>query len=79
MLLPQLLPNLKPLSELDGLDDGDTQRLSSEPLTDTNDIDTNPLLDNLREEIKLDEVIAQKSALLLKLLEVMFEILFFEF
>lgn len=74
--MPQLLSNPNSLSQPDrlnnanDLDDVDTQNLSNEPLTDTNDIDKNQSLDNLREEIELDEAIAQKSALLLKLLEV---------
>lgn len=74
--MPQLLPTPNSLSQPDwlnnvnDLDDEDTQHLSSEPLMDTNDINTNQLLDNLREEIKLDEAIAQKSAMLLKMLEV---------
>lgn len=37
---------------------------------DENNLDLTQLLDNLREEIKFDESIAMKSAMLLKLLEV---------
>lgn len=76
MLLPQLLPNPNSLSQpnrlnnANDLDDEDTQHLNNEPLTDSNDINKNQLLDSLREEIKFDEAIAQKSALLLKMLEV---------
>lgn len=77
-----MLPNPNSLSQPDRLNnandfgDVDTQHLSNEPLADTNDMNTNHLLDNLREEIKFDEAIAQKSALLLKMLEV---ILWFDF
>lgn len=35
-----------------------------------NSLDVNRVLDNLRDEIKIDETIAMKSAMLLKLLEV---------
>lgn len=35
-----------------------------------NNLDVNRVLDNLRDEIKIDESIAMKSAMLLKLLEV---------
>lgn len=35
-----------------------------------NNVDVNRVLDNLRDEIKIDESIALKSAMLLKLLEV---------
>lgn len=86
MLLPQLLAKSNSLSQPDrlnvanDLDDEDTQHLNNEPLSDTNDINTNQLLDNLRGEIKLDEAIAQKSALLLKMLEVILRFFwFFEF
>lgn len=41
-----------------------------EMLLDENNLEINRLLDNLREEIKFDESIAMKSAMLLKLLEV---------
>lgn len=37
---------------------------------DENSLDLNQLLDALREDIKFDETIAMKSAMLLKLLEV---------
>lgn len=37
---------------------------------DGNNMDLSQVLDNLREEIKFDESIAMKSAILLKLLEV---------
>lgn len=39
-------------------------------LIDENSLDFTQLLENLREEIELDENIAMKSAMLLKLLEV---------
>lgn len=74
-----MLPNPNSLTQPDrltnanDLGDEDTQHLSNEPLTDTDDIlNTNQLLDNIREEIKFDEAIAQKSAMLLKMLEVIF-------
>lgn len=46
---------------------GDT---ANDFFVDGNNMDLNRLLDNLREEIKFDESIAMKSAMLLKLLEV---------
>lgn len=48
-------------------DDGD---VPDEFLLDGNNMEMNRVLDNLREEIKFDENIAMKSAMLLKLLEV---------
>lgn len=37
---------------------------------DTSNVDVNRLVDNLRDDIKADENIARKSAILLKLLQV---------
>lgn len=51
----------------DILSEGD---VADELYVDENSLDINRLLDNLREEIKYDESIAMKSAMLLKLLEV---------
>lgn len=48
-------------------DDGE---VPDEFLLDANNMEMNRVLDNLREEIKFDENIAMKSAMLLKLLEV---------
>lgn len=42
----------------------------NESLLDGNNMEMNHVLDNLREDIKFDENIAMKSAMLLKLLEV---------
>lgn len=58
-----------PLNNIDSEFNG--PNVIDETLTDSNNLDINHLMDNLREEIKSDENIAQKSALLLKLLEVM--------
>lgn len=57
----------------------DSQRLNAidadflandESTYDSNKVDVNRLMDNLRDEIRIDESIAMKSAILLKMLEV---------
>lgn len=52
---------------LDNMAEGDT---ADDFVIDENSLELTQLLDNLREEVKLDESIAMKSAMLLKLLEV---------
>lgn len=49
----------------------DSEILAGDDATyDTSTLDANHFMDNLRDEIKLDENIAMKSAILLKLLQV---------
>lgn len=79
MLISKLLPDANAVSHSNQLNanvndnelnDEETRNFIDEPFTDSNNLDINHLMDNLREEIKYDENIAQKSALLLKLVEV---------
>lgn len=54
------------------LDDADSEpsNLLQNAFTDSNSLDLNQILENLRNEIQSEENIAEKSAMLLRLLEV---------
>lgn len=51
-------------------DDSEPSNLLQNAFTDSNSLDLNQILENLRNEIQSEENIAEKSAMLLRLLEV---------
>lgn len=55
------------------MDDSDSLNLSSDTNSDGNSVDINQILDSLRTEIQSEENIAEKSAILLRLLEVILQ------